>query len=531
MKQQSKKTNAINLKLVENNKDIACYKCGSKDYYKKGKTVTNKQRYLCKKCGCKFVTNPEWKPLEITEDVLTALELGLEVYDYDKRGSKLNLSKISQIWLKQEFKRFIRYKANHSSFATLRNYLYSIQCFSLFLSQYQLAINNIEEINRSIVIDYINHLNLTNKNTKIINDNLVHLQNFFETGFINHWFKLPPYLIRPEDKFKRQKNLPRYIPEEVMFQLNEHLDALPEPIMRMVLVIQECGLRIGELCLLKINCLKQDSKGDWFIQFMRYKMKNEDTIPISLELAKVIQEQQNYIQELFGHTYTYLFCGRNPGGGFNPVPRVIRPESFINFLKKLADENNICDQSGKKWNFQTHQFRHTVGTRMINNGVPQHIVQRYLGHESPEMTSVYAHIHDQTLKKEIAKYHDSRVVNVAGEVVESSAPELDNDLDLHLLKKKVLAQSLPNGSCARPIVLGECPHANACLTCGDFRTTIEFLDQHKAQLEETEKLVKNAEEKGWKRHAEMNTKVRDNLKKIITTLEFRSKDIVSGGDE
>ena len=80
-------------------------------------------------------------------------------------------------------------------------------------------------------------------------------------------------------------------------------------------------------------------------------------------------------------------------------------------------------------------------------------------------------------------------------------------------------------------MLGECPHANACLTSGDFRTTLEFLEQHKAQLEETEKLVQNAEEKGWKRHSEMNTKVRDNLKKIIMTLESGNKDIVSGGEK
>lgn len=37
--------------------------------------------------------------------------------------------------------------------------------------------------------------------------------------------------------------------------------------------------------------------------------------------------------------------------------------------------------------FQTHQFRHTVGTRMINLSVPVHIIQRYLGHDSPEMTT------------------------------------------------------------------------------------------------------------------------------------------------
>ena len=139
-----------------------------------------------------------------------------------------------------------------------------------------------------------------------------------------------------------------------------------------------------------------------------------------------------------------------------------------------------------------------------------------------------SHIHDQTLKEEIAKYHDTRVVNIAGEIVESKTPELDGDIDLHLLKKKILAQSLPNGLCARPVVLGECPHANACLTCSDFCTTIEFLDQHKTQLEETKKIIKNAEKKGWQRQAEMNRRVKNNLEKIIKTLESGDKDIGRG---
>ena len=34
-----------------------------------------------------------------------------------------------------------------------------------------------------------------------------------------------------------------------------------------------------------------------------------------------------------------------------------------------------------------HQFRHTLGTWMINNGVSQHVVQRLLGHTSPQMTA------------------------------------------------------------------------------------------------------------------------------------------------
>ena len=54
-------------------------------------------------------------------------------------------------------------------------------------------------------------------------------------------------------------------------------------------------------------------------------------------------------------------------------------------LKKLAQENNIVDNNGIIWKFNSHQFRHTVGTQMINSGVPQVMVQHYLGHESPEI--------------------------------------------------------------------------------------------------------------------------------------------------
>lgn len=230
----------------------------------------------------------------------------------------------------------------------------------------------------------------------------------------------------------------------------------------MTLVIQECGLRISELCQLSLDCLKEDAKGGWFIQFMRWKMKFETTLPISIELAQVIKEQQ--------------------------------------------------------WNFQTHQFRHTVGTRMINNDVQQHIVQRYLGHDSSQMTSVYAHIHDATLRKQIDKYLDTKVVNINGEVIESITSELDTDSKLQWMKKKVLAETLPNGYCGLPAQL-TCSKGNACLTCSDFRTTVEFLDQHKQQLERTNQVLEVVQANGWERQIQVNQDVKTSLEKIITTLE------------
>jgi integrase/recombinase XerD len=292
--------------------------------------------------------------------------------------------------------------------------------------------------------------------------------------------------------------------------------------MRAILVIQECGLRIGELCQLPLNCLKQDSKGGWFIQFMRSKTKSETTLPISLELAQVIEHQQAYIKQYLDSNYQYLFCARKSGQKkFTPIPSVMRAQTFVRALNTLAAKFDICDLTGKRWQFQSHQFRHTVATRMINNGVPQHIVQRYLGHQSPQMTAVYAHIHDSTLRTAIERYLGEKVVDINGEVIQSLAPELDDNSELQWLKKKVLAETLANGYCGLPAQL-TCSKGNACLTCSDFRTTSEYLDQHKQHLERTEQVLEVARSHGWERQIQVNQDVKNSLEKIIATLEDRA---------
>ena len=169
-------------------------------------------------------------------------------------------------------------------------------------------------------------------------------------------------------------------------------------------------------------------------------MNKDHTISISKELAGVIQEQQNYIRNNLGSSFGYLFSGRSMGSKrFLPQNKPMNPSAFTDYLKRLCTTNNICDASGQLWDLTAHQFRHSVGTRMINNGVPQHIIQRYLGHESPSMTATYAHLFDSTLSHEIAKYQ-GRTVNISGQVLSAENPELETS-DLQWFKRKVQAQA------------------------------------------------------------------------------------------
>ncbi len=465
---------------------------------------------------------------EYDKDIWDMRKLGLtNKYVSSCSQHILNFTELKNTWALSAAKKYIKYKLLLVAPNTCYTKLLSIKTFFNFIFSQNKNITS-AEIDRNLILDYFGYLASLKHSDTHRHDLIANLRDFLE--LCENWLDITGNKIIYNDdlpKYKRNYK-PKYIPETVITQINKNLEYIKNPMyQRMYLVLIECGMRVSELCHLQFSCLKQDKKGDFFLTYYQFKLKKYITVPISIITAKVIQEQQKIVRDKLGDNCNFLF----PSFRCKTKIKAIGYKALVNAIRKLIYEKDIRDINGNLWHFTSHQCRHTVGTRMINNDVPQHIVQRFLGHESPTMTQVYAHVHDKTLKKEIAKYHDTRVVNVAGEVVESKSPELDNDLDLHLLKKKVLAQSLPNGSCGRPIVLGECPHSNACLTCGDFRTTIEFLEQHRTQLKETKKIIKNAEEKGWKRHAEMNKKVASNLEKIINTLESGDKDIVSGAEE
>ena len=60
---------------------------------------------------------------------------------------------------------------------------------------------------------------------------------------------------------------------------------------------------------------------------------------------------------------------------------------------------------------------------------------------------------------------------------------------------------------------------NACLTCPDFQTTVQFLPVHRRQAEETTALIEAAQSAGHERLAANHRRVLANLDKIISALD------------
>src|SRR5690625_4942956 len=73
---------------------------------------------------------------------------------------------------------------------------------------------------------------------------------------------------------------------------------------------------------------------------------------------------------------------------------------------------------------------------MIKNSISQHVVQKMLGHEYPEMTSRYAHIFDETMKKEFQQFQEKLVSNKGQKVIPNPITKLK------LIAKAVSTNSL-----------------------------------------------------------------------------------------
>lgn len=283
------------------------------------KPYKDKSRYLCKDCGKQFI-GPKFKGRHYKVDPISEDEkdiwdlrcLGVELPPASSKY-KLNFENILQPWLRQAAKPFIRYILSINSAAEAYNKLMSLKRFSRFLQENYPSINP-QDINRTIILEWLGYLSIQSYNVRI--KGIVHSNQFFEQCQRDKWinFTGKPLIYKEDYPGKQPRPTPRDIPHDVLEQINKHLDKLPEPYMRMTLVIKETGMRVSELCLLQFDCLRQDSHGDWFLNYYQFKMKKEHTVPIS-RLASVIQEQQAFITHYLGLTLSIYFVLALPKPG------------------------------------------------------------------------------------------------------------------------------------------------------------------------------------------------------------------------
>jgi len=452
-----------------------------------------------------------------SRDTWDARRLGIEAH----RGPhRISFAAISPPWLADATKRWARFRlATGTKFSTLSGDVAAMRRFSQFLTTRATPTRSEADLDRAVIEDYLLRLAQGGLSPATRTGMLVALK-----GFLDHArrHRLLPRLpagavVYREDLPRRDAAVPRFVPEYVMGQLeaDEAIARLPDVTTRhLVVVLIETGLRLGDACMLAFNPVVADSTGWPCLRYYNSKVRTEALVPLSERAATTIVAQQAHVRSRFPAGSTLLFPRQraNTDGTRPYVPSTLQQR-----LRRWSIEVDLRDEAGGAVTVTAHRFRHTVGTRMINQGVPAHIVQRYLGHASPAMTAVYAHLHDKTMRDAFEAYSKTRV-NIAGQLLayDTESPATDAEWIKHNLAR--VADSLPNGYCGRP-PQRDCPHPNACLTCPDFQTTPEFLGVHRDQAKTNRILIAQAEADGRFRLVENLRRTQTSLDAIIPALE------------
>lgn len=398
---------------------------------------------------------------EYASDVWVAARLGIHV---TRSPSQTRFDTISQPWLRVAVKRWARLRlGSGKTFGTVHVDARAMLWFSRFLARRDRTAGDESAITRDAIEAYLVWLTASHLAAHTSSTYITCLRGFLDACRRHDW--LPALAstaaLYHDDLPSRPRPLPRFIAEFVMNQLEdpERLAVLPDATTRaLVTVIMETGLRANDACSLPFNPVIDDSAGWPCLRYFNAKMAAEQLVPLSATAAEAIRAQQADLRGRWPDGPPVLFPAphSNPDGA--------RPFSYATLRQRLArwqDDIDVRDETGQRVRVTAHQFRHTLGTRLINQGVPQHVIQRLLGHASPQMTARYATLHDTTVRRAFEEYCQQRV-NVAGEriVYDPAAVTADAEWTKHNMAR--VQASLPNGYCGRP-PQQDCPHPNACL--------------------------------------------------------------------
>jgi len=317
----------------------------------------------------------------------------------------------------------------------------------------------------------------------------------------------------------------KYVPQFVLEQLDQHLEAIHPRYLPILLVLRASGWRISDVVHLRYDtCLERSERGWYLCGDIQKTNTFGHKVPITNEVASLIQAQCELRKNTFSaqeNPQKYLF----PAVTAQRAGLPMHGKRIAYALNQLAKKYQIRAEDGTIFHFKAHAFRHTKAVELINNGMPLTYVQQWLAHLSPEMTIIYAKLLDTSMhrKWEEAMAQEAVRINVESQPYPVEAERLmsGKELELAHVKAHLDAIRLSNGYCFKHKTF-DCPAAKSpCYTCPMFVTTPEFLSQFEQEIRDTTFQIELGEAAGRTHWVEANQKKLTKLIPIRDLLQRR----------
>ncbi len=487
----SEKTNIQWLDWLEKNNIniITKHKKGSKlkgeNYYIKT-SIANFLDIIIKTLKTLIDIREEWE--KDKWDVRNLEKYGI---NYVKSSSThyINLSKINNAKIKKEIKKYLKQKLianNNFSWGSAINYVNYTAPFINYICELEPDWNELKDLKRKHIEKYLQYLNIyakENCNRKNSNKNqyvlmaLRYVRAFLADIQMREYDFAPrisiKVLILPEDFptiVKKSNDQIDYVPNYILEQLFKNINNLSKEYIPVVYVMFKTGLRISDALSLKQGCLVKLNNKFWLDTNIEKTYIKGHRIPIDDELANMLAvlidtAKKNSNEDNNPEKYIFVrYKGSRKGRPFGAG-------HIAQSLNLLAIDCNIIDESGNRFHFNNHAFRHTYAIKLLNNGVDIFTVQELLAHASPEMTMRYAKLLDDTKRKVFDKAVKQGIFSFdeSDKLKEENNGEIPSDIiDMLYTNHKLNALDTPYGTCMQR-KNGKCSYAKQppCLTCNN----------------------------------------------------------------
>lgn len=271
---------------------------------------------------------------------------------------------------------------------TIESYSRDLNQFELYLENNK--INDIYNINKTIILTYLMNLQKVGKSTSTVSRNLASLRSFYQYLLNEGSIKKDPTVNLKSPKSERKlPNILTTAEIEILLVQPDLSTAKGVRDKAMLELLYAAGIRVSEIISLELSDINLDMG---YIVCSK-DLVNERIVPIgkiSVDILKLYKDKYRaeYVKDI---NNSFLFL--------NYYGKKLSRQGFWKILKSYAKKANI----DKK--ITPHTIRHSFAVHLLQNGADLKSVQEMLGHSDISTTQVYVQIKDNKIKEVYKKAH------------------------------------------------------------------------------------------------------------------------------
>ncbi len=293
----------------------------------------------------------------------------------------------------KEFKNYLELERGYSENTSI-NYISDISDLVDFITEHKFTPDLLHFEKKKYAEYFVSYLKNKNLESKSIARKISSLRTFYSYLLENNLVKVNPFIdvVTP----KIEKRLPSIIDnEEVNMMLNviDTTKPLGERNYLIIDLLYSCGLRVSELCNLKINDI------DFYGKSIIVKSGKGSKDRYLVLHDKLIDELRNYISGARNR----LLAGTKEEDNRNLLINYKGTSLTPRGVRKIL--NTIMDKTGETYKITPHMLRHSCATVLLNGGMDLRSVQEILGHSMLSTTQIYTDVAIDDIKDKYRNAH------------------------------------------------------------------------------------------------------------------------------